>query len=162
MGKLRTLCGLLQSLQAKRVRIPPVFTSSEFREINSTTGFATSINCRACNIPSASAVSQIRTACLDTSKTLGHYVQLMRDMRLPDLAMAGGAGRELLRKIKYQAQILNVLSGGLFEIRESEQISRNNSMRRIGQTKQRIDESLQGSAIEYGCGIVYNVSELNA
>jgi hypothetical protein len=28
---------------------------------------------------------------------------LMRDMRLPDLAMAGGAGRELLRNIKYEA-----------------------------------------------------------
>jgi hypothetical protein len=36
----------------------------------------------------------------------GHRVKLfhlMRDMRLPELAMAGGAGRELLRKIKYEA-----------------------------------------------------------
>jgi hypothetical protein len=27
----------------------------------------------------------------------------MRDVRLPELAMAGGAGGELLRQIKYQA-----------------------------------------------------------
>jgi len=27
----------------------------------------------------------------------------MRDMLLPELAMAGGEGRELLRKIKYEA-----------------------------------------------------------
>jgi hypothetical protein len=27
----------------------------------------------------------------------------MRDIRLPELAMAGGAGRELLRQIKYEA-----------------------------------------------------------
>jgi hypothetical protein len=36
----------------------------------------------------------------------GHRVELfhlMRDMRLSELAMAGGAGRELLRQIKYQA-----------------------------------------------------------
>jgi hypothetical protein len=28
----------------------------------------------------------------------------MHDVRLPELAMAGGAGRELLRQIKYEAQ----------------------------------------------------------
>lgn len=36
----------------------------------------------------------------------GHRVKifhLMREIRLPDLAMAGGDGRELLRKIKYEA-----------------------------------------------------------
>jgi hypothetical protein len=37
----------------------------------------------------------------------GHRVKLfhlMRDIRLPELAMAGGEGRELLRRIKYEAQ----------------------------------------------------------
>jgi hypothetical protein len=32
-----------------------------------------------------------------------HLFQMLRDVTLPELAMAGRDGRELLRKIKYEA-----------------------------------------------------------